>query len=124
MQYLLLLCSLIVGSFAQQPPQPEDASLNGTSFLNHASYVSSFAESDWFMANIPFIDVPDQSISDVYYYRWSSLKRHLKYTTAGVGYVLTEFVQPVGYAAAFGTIDAAAGHQIRESESSDKTCFG
>jgi hypothetical protein len=65
--------------------------------------------------DIPFIEIPDASIQPVYSYRFSALQRHLRYTIAGTGYILTEFMSPVGYAAAFDTIDAAAGHQIDEA---------
>ncbi|CAG2115456.1 unnamed protein product, partial [Medioppia subpectinata] len=65
--------------------------------------------------NIPFIDIPDKHIEDVYYYRWSSLKRHLRYLTVGTGYMITEFVHDVGYSAKFGVINAAGGHHIYEA---------
>ncbi|CAG2168070.1 unnamed protein product [Oppiella nova] len=49
------------------------------------SKVKDFAEHQWFVRNIPFIEIPDKHIEDVYYYRWSSLKRHLRYTITGTG---------------------------------------
>ena len=100
---------------AQFPPQPENINLTGTSFLDHDTPVSGFAGQTFLKENIPWIDIPDTNIQDVYYYRWSSIVRHLRYTTAGTGYILTEFMQPVGYAQALNTIDAAAGHQIDEA---------
>ena len=114
----LLLLSLLI-SFklvhAQFPPQPENIGINGTSFLDHEAPISHFWGRTFLKENIPFIDIPDETIQNVYYYRWSSIQRHLRYTVAGTGYILTEFVQPVSYAQAFGTIDAAAGHQIDEA---------
>ena len=100
---------------AQSPPQPENMHVTGTSFLDHDQPISGFAGQTLLRENIAFIDIPDANIQDVYYYRWSSIVRHLRYTTAGTGYILTEFVQPVGYAQALNTIDAAAGHQIDEA---------
>ncbi|KAK5633799.1 hypothetical protein RRF57_009514 [Xylaria bambusicola] len=82
-----------------------------TSFLDHEDPISEF----FGRTTSPYIDIPDKLIQDVYYYRWTSLQRNLRYVTAGTGYMCTEFVHPVGYAKAFGTIDAAAGHQIDES---------
>ena len=54
-----------------------------TNFIDKQSKIKQFAESQWFINNIPFIEIPDKNIEDVYYYRWSSHKRHLRYTTLG-----------------------------------------
>ncbi|MEW2116376.1 RICIN domain-containing protein [Streptomyces sp. NPDC005474] len=55
-------------------------------------------ERQWYKDNIPFVDTPDNDIDDVYYYRWSSYKRALRYTVPGTGYVSTEYDVPIGYA--------------------------
>jgi len=91
------------------------AGVKGTSFLDHEDPISDFFGRSFLRDNIPYIDIPDKLIQNVYYYRWTSLQRNLRYVTAGTGYMCTEFVHPVGYAKAFGTIDAAAGHQIDEA---------
>ncbi|KAI1451246.1 Six-hairpin glycosidase-like protein [Annulohypoxylon moriforme] len=96
----------------------------GTSFLDHEKFISAFAGKSFLRRNIPFIDIPDSLIQDVYYYRWTSIQRNLRYIRAGTGYMCTEFVQPVGYAQAFGSIDAAAGHQIDESRWLRDTFYG
>ncbi|XP_054152490.1 beta-L-arabinobiosidase-like [Oppia nitens] len=88
---------------------------NNNNFIDRSSKVSQFAEKQWFLDNIPFIDIPDKNIEDVYYYRWSSHKRHLRYIIGGTGYMTTEFVNDVGYSQKFGVINAAGGHQIYES---------
>lgn len=65
--------------------------------------------------------VPNPFPSSVRFWWLSALRKHkltrdsLRYTIAGTGYILTEFVQPVGYAQALNTIDAAGGHQIDEA---------
>jgi len=112
-----LLCALLYGAavFAEHPPQPENINQTGTSFLDHNTPISSYLGQTFLKENIPYIDIPDQNIEAVYYYRWYSLSTHLRYTIAGSGYIVTEFVQPVGYAQAFDTIDAAAGHHIDEA---------
>lgn len=86
-----------------------------TNFVNKDSKLRGFFEPQWFKDNIPFVEVPDKEIEDVYYYRWSSLKRHLRYTVPGAGYIVTEFVHKVGYSQKFDTINAAAGHHIYEA---------
>jgi hypothetical protein len=77
-------------------------------------YPQSFADPQWFKENIPFLDCPDSAIQDVYYYRWSAYKRHLRYTVPGVGYILTEFLANIDYAGLYSSINAAAGHHIYE----------
>ncbi|KAI0451399.1 Six-hairpin glycosidase [Xylaria acuta] len=102
----------------------EDTSdVKGTSFLDHESPISGFLGRTFLRDNIPYIDIPDELIQDVYYYRWTSLQRNIRYVIAGTGYMCTEFVHPVGYAKAFGSIDAAAGHQIDESRWLRNTAF-
>ncbi|KAK6073656.1 Nuclear GTPase SLIP-GC 3 [Seiridium cupressi] len=113
MFWTFLAASQAVIGVSQSPPHPGGTG-NGTSFLDHDALISGFFGQTFLKENIPFIDIPDQLIQDVYYYRWSALQRQLRYTIAGTGYMCTEFMQPVGYAKAFGSIDAAAGHQIDE----------
>ncbi|KAI0551185.1 Six-hairpin glycosidase [Xylaria curta] len=96
----------------------------GTSFLDHEGPISGFNGRTFLRDNIPYIDIPDKLIEGVYYYRWTSLQRNIRYVTPGTGYMCTEFVHPVGYAKAFGSIDAAAGHQIDESRWLRNTVFG
>ncbi|TXS79184.1 hypothetical protein EAO69_06990 [Streptomyces sp. me109] len=86
----------------------------GTSFLDHDALLRGVQDPAWFKANIPFLDVPDQQIRDVYYYRWQTYKEHLVYTGPEYGWLSSEFLQPVGYGAPYGGISAAAGHQITE----------
>ena len=110
-----IIFPLTLAQLPPGPPLPESALKNSTSFLDQATPIKDFFGQTFLKQNIPFIDIPDKGIQDVYYYRWSSLQRHLRYTVAGTGYIITEFVQPVGYAGALNTIDAAAGHQIDEA---------
>ncbi|TVY19118.1 hypothetical protein LARI1_G002945 [Lachnellula arida] len=115
LRWLVFLTSFVIFalqvSLAQAPPQPENIETHGTSFLDHETPISQFWGKTFLKENIPFIEIPDKTIQD----RWSSLQRHLRYTVAGTGYILTEFCQPVGYAQALNTINAAAGHQIDEA---------
>ena len=111
-----VLVASCISVYAQGPPLPVDHNVTGTNFLDHDKPIQDFLGQTFLKDNIPYIDIPDSNIQGVYYYRWSSLQRHLRYTTAGTGYVISEFVQPVDYAKAFGTINAAAGHQIEEAQ--------
>jgi hypothetical protein len=95
--------------------------LNKDALLNHYStlyantpFPQSFADPQWFKENIPFLDCPDSTIQDVYYYRWSSYKRHVRYTVPGIGYILTEFLANIDYAGLYSSINAAAAFHIYE----------
>jgi len=68
---------------------------------------------DWYKANIPFLDLPDKQIQEVYYYRWSVVKRNLR-NTGKDGYISTEFIPPVGWGNIFNSLNDAAGHHIYE----------
>jgi hypothetical protein len=90
-----------------------------THFLDPALHLGDIDDPHWYADNIPFLDVPDAAtnshIQPVYYYRWSTLKRALRYTDATNGYVFLEFLEPPGYASTFGAISAAAGHHLYEA---------
>ena len=71
-------------------------------------------EPQWYKDNIPFVDTPDANINGVYYYRWSTHKRALRYTAAGAGYIATEYDNPVWYSVAnsYSGLPDAAGYHI------------
>jgi hypothetical protein len=60
------------------------------------------------------VDTPDTTINEVYYYRWSTHKRALRYTTPGTGYIATEYDQPIWYSgnASYSGLSDAAGYHI------------
>ncbi len=86
----------------------------GTSFLDAGGLLGSVEDPGWYLANIPFLEVPDPEIQEVYYYRWETYKEHLVYTGPEYGYLSNEFLEPVSYGAPYGGVVAAAGHQITE----------
>lgn len=71
-------------------------------------------EPQWYKDNIPFVDTPDATINGVYYYRWSTFKRALRYTVPGAGYISTEYDQQVWYSGnlSYGGLSDAAGYHI------------
>lgn len=85
-----------------------------TNFLNHDQLLANVEDRSWFERNVPLLDIPNQQIQDVYYYRWQTFKEHLVYTGAQYGYMSSEFLHPVGYGAPYGGVVAAAGHHISE----------
>lgn len=85
-----------------------------TSFLDHTRLLGSIEDPGWYEDNVPFVELPDQKLQEVYYYRLRSYKEHLFYTGIENGYISTEFLLPVGYGGPYGGIVAAAGHHITE----------
>jgi hypothetical protein len=86
----------------------------GTHFLDDSALLGSTDEKAWYEANIPFLELPDQSIQSTYYYRWRVWKEHVRPTGTANGDVLTEFFGYPGYAAPFGAINASSDQQIDE----------
>jgi len=63
-------------------------------------------------ANVPLFECPDQDIERTYYFRWWTYRKHIKSTPDG--FVITEFLPPVGWAGKYNTINCAAGHHLYE----------
>jgi hypothetical protein len=62
--------------------------------------------------NVPWFECPDPEIERTYYFRWWTYRKHLKETPDG--FVITEFLPPVGWASKHNTISCAAGHHLYE----------
>ncbi len=68
---------------------------------------------EWMQENIPLFECPQQDFEQMYYYRWWTLRKHIKLTD--VGYAMTEFLVPRSYADKYNLISSALGHHIYES---------
>ncbi len=68
---------------------------------------------DWFVANIPWLDIPDKEMERIYYFRWYAFQKHIMPTPDG--YLISEFLDDVPWSGKRNMIDAAAGHHIREA---------
>lgn len=68
----------------------------------------------WFEENVPFLEVPDANIRKIYYYRWDTLRRAIKNTTPGTGYVVNEFQVPVAWSSRYGGISLNPWHNNRD----------
>ncbi len=67
---------------------------------------------DYLKDRIPLLDCPDPEIQTTYYFRWWAYRKHIKKTPAG--YIVDEFLPPVGWAGKYNSIDCAAGHHLYE----------
>src|SRR5262245_38452011 len=70
---------------------------------------------DWYRANIPFFECPDEDVNTTYYYRWELVTKHLTYGSPNTGYVFTEFIDRPFWSGTYGAISCPAGHQIYEA---------
>ncbi len=69
---------------------------------------------DWYQADIPFFECPDEDINTTYYYRWELVTKHLTYGSPNSGYSFTEFIDRPFWSGAYGAISCPAGHQLYE----------
>jgi len=113
------------------PREPADAQpapklvLKPDAFKHHVDYFNSMEEEtvvnfvpnagswDWIKANVPLFECPDAALEQIYYYRWWTLRKHLKNTPDG--FVFTEFLTKVGHSGKYNTISCALGHHICEA---------
>jgi len=80
-------------------PAAASAELGETHVLSTQSLAKEHFGNDapWFEANIPFFDCSIPEITQVYYYRWQLYKSHLR-DLGDRGYIVTEFLNDVGWA--------------------------
>ena len=78
----------------------------------YANAVDNAHAYDFLKDNVPLFECPDADITRTYYFRWWTYRKHLRKTSAG--WVVTEFLPPVGWAGAENTISCAMGHHLRE----------
>lgn len=76
-------------------------------------YVPNSGAADFLSRNIPLLDCPDKQIELTYYFRWWTLRKHIRQTEDG--FVFTEFLPQVSWAGKHNTIDMAAGLHLLES---------
>jgi len=85
---------------------------NGMEDEDVINYVPNSESWSWMKENIPIFECPDKDFEQIYYYRWWTYRKHIKQTPDG--FVLTEFITPVGHAGVHNTISCALGHHINE----------
>ncbi|HEV7924495.1 MAG TPA: glycosyl hydrolase family 65 protein, partial [Verrucomicrobiae bacterium] len=85
---------------------------NQTDTELYPSFISDEKAWDFLKENIPLFDCPDQNINEIYYFRWWTYRKHIEQTPEG--FVITEFLPPVGWAGKYNSINCAAGHHFYE----------
>ncbi|MBL0268702.1 MAG: glycoside hydrolase [Chitinophagaceae bacterium] len=67
----------------------------------------------WMRKNIPLFECPQQNFEEMFYFRWWTLRKHIKKTEKG--FVFTEFLVQRSYADKYNLISSGLGHHIYES---------
>ena len=80
---------------------------------NIVTTIPNAQSSEWLRNNIPLFDCPQKNFEEMYYYRWWTLRKHIKRTPMGYG--MTEFLVPRSYADKYNLIACAIGHHVMES---------
>jgi hypothetical protein len=127
--FIFILLSLCNSSFSQKSLKPIKYNtsyiLKPENFKHYADYFNRMenenitqaipnAQSwEWMKTNIPFFECPQDNFEEIYYYRWWTLRKHIKQTP--LGYAFTEFLIPRTYADKYNLISSALGHHIMEA---------
>ncbi|MDR2148898.1 MAG: six-hairpin glycosidase [Tannerella sp.] len=108
-----------------QRPAPIAAVLDAEDFRHHVDYFNAMEDEnivqaipnaqswEWMKVNIPLFECPQKNFEEIYYYRWWTLRKHIKETP--VGHVMTEFLINRSYADQYNMIACAIGHHVYES---------
>ena len=80
---------------------------------NIVTYIPNSKSSEWMSKDIPLFECPDKDMEEIYYFRWWSLRKHIKRTPVGLG--MTEFLVQRSYADKYNLIACAVGHHIMET---------
>ena len=67
----------------------------------------------WMTENVPLFDCSNKDFEQMWYFRWWTLRKHIKQTP--VGYAMTEFLVKRSYADQYNLIASGVGHHILES---------
>ena len=80
---------------------------------NIVTDIPNAAAAEWMSRNIPLFDCPQHNFEEMFYYRWWTLRKHIRRTP--VGYAMTEFLVDRSYADKYNLIACAIGHHVMET---------
>ncbi|MDB4582196.1 trehalase family glycosidase [Draconibacterium sp.] len=80
---------------------------------NIVQAISNAESWEWMKANVPLFECPQDNFEQMFYYRWRTLRKHIKQTP--VGFAMTEFLVERSYSDEYNLIACAMGHHTMES---------
>ena len=87
---------------------------NQNDFENYTPQIANDKAYDFLEGRIPFLHCPDKDIEETYYFRFWTLRKHIK-KLENEKYVFSEFFEPVPWGGQYNTIVAPIGHHIAEA---------
>ena len=87
---------------------------NQNDFENYTPQIGNDKAYDFLAERIPLLHCPDKDIEETYYFRFWTLRKHIKMLQNGK-YVFSEFFEPVPWGGEHNTIVAPIGHHISEA---------
>ena len=124
--YTILIITLVSCSVLKQHKNSSSSFiLNTDNFKHYVDYfnrmedenivqaISNDSAWSWMKANIPLFECPQDNFEEIFYYRWWTLRKHIKKTPQG--YTFTEFLVKRSYADKYNMIACAMGHHIYEA---------
>ncbi len=103
----------------------EAAVLNADDYKHYVDYfnhmedenivqaISNADSWEWMKNNVPLFESPQDNFEEMFYYRWWTLRKHIKETPEG--YAMTEFLVDRSYSDKYNLIACAIGHHTMES---------
>lgn len=113
--------AMSANAFAQKKP----LLLKSASYKHYVDYFNKMEDENikqaipndsawgWMQRNIPLFECPQQNFEELFYYRWWTIRKHIKKTEKG--FVFTEFLVQRSYADKYNLISSALGHHIYEA---------
>ncbi len=119
MRLIVLACLACLLASAAEPPvfdrEPFRRYIDEFNSIPTPDVVSFIPDAQawpWMKENVPFLTCPDPDVERTWYYRWWAFRKHIRQTPGG--FILTEFIRPVGHATDHNAISCALGHHIAE----------
>lgn len=78
----------------------------------YPQHVPNAAAFEFLKENVPLFECPDKDFEEIFHFRWWTYRKHLKQTPDG--FVVTEFLPPVGWSGKHNAISCPAGHHFYE----------
>ena len=123
----LLVVAVVVPSFSSSGEKIKSAKtiLKADDFKHYVDYFNRMEDENivqaipnseawkWMKTNIPLFECPQYNFEEMFYFRWWTLRKHIKETPQG--YAFTEFLTQRSYADKYNLISCALGHHIMEA---------
>ncbi len=123
--YFILCCVMFTIKLQISFAQTKPLILKHASFRHFVDYFNMMEDENirqaipneaswsWMQKNIPLFECPQQNFEEMFYYRWWTLRKHIKSTEKG--FVFTEFLVQRSYADKYNLISSGLGHHVYES---------